>query len=30
VLDVTWDEAGKLELITYKPGEWEAQLADCS
>jgi hypothetical protein len=27
VLDVTWDEAGKLELITYKPGEWEARLA---
>jgi hypothetical protein len=30
VFDVTWDEAGKLKLITYKPGEWEAQLADCS
>jgi hypothetical protein len=27
VFDVTWDEAGKLKLITYKPGEWEEQLA---
>jgi hypothetical protein len=29
VLNVTWDDAGKLELITYTPGEWEAGLADC-
>jgi hypothetical protein len=29
VLNVTWDDAGKLELITYQPGEWEVQLADC-
>jgi hypothetical protein len=29
VLDVTWDGAGKLELITYKPGEWEKDLAEC-
>ena len=27
VLNVTWDDAGKLELITYEPGEWEASVA---
>jgi hypothetical protein len=27
VLNVTWDDAGKIELITYEPGEWEARLA---
>jgi hypothetical protein len=27
VLDVTWDDAGKIELITYEPGEWEEHLA---
>jgi hypothetical protein len=26
VLNVTWDDAGKIKLITYKPGEWEARL----
>jgi hypothetical protein len=30
VFNVTWDDAGKLELIAYEPGEWEAQLAECS
>jgi hypothetical protein len=24
VLNVTWDDGGKIELITYEPGEWEA------
>jgi hypothetical protein len=24
VLNVTWDDAAKIELITYEPGEWEA------
>jgi hypothetical protein len=27
VLNVTWDDAGKIELITYEPGEWEEHLA---
>jgi hypothetical protein len=27
VLNVTWDDAGKMELITYEPGEWEKDLA---
>ena len=27
VLDVTWDDAGKMELITYEPGEWEELFA---
>jgi hypothetical protein len=27
VLNVTRDDAGKIELITYEPGEWEARLA---
>ena len=26
VLNVTWDDGGKIELITYEPGEWEALL----
>jgi hypothetical protein len=26
VLSVTWDDAGKIELVTYEPGEWEALL----
>jgi hypothetical protein len=26
VLNVTWDDAGKIELMTYEPGEWEALL----
>jgi hypothetical protein len=26
VLDVAWDEAGKLELFAHEPGEWEARL----
>ena len=26
VLDLEWAEAGELEIITYKPGEWEAAL----
>jgi hypothetical protein len=30
VLNVTWDDTGNLELITYQPGEWEAQLAGCA
>jgi hypothetical protein len=28
VLNVTWDDAGKTELITYEAGEWEALLAE--
>jgi hypothetical protein len=27
VLNVTWDDAGKIELITYEPGKWEEHLA---
>jgi hypothetical protein len=27
VLNVTWDDPAKIELITYEPGEWEARLA---
>jgi hypothetical protein len=27
VLNVTWDDPTKIELITYEPGEWEARLA---
>ena len=27
VLNVTWDDPAKIELITYEPGEWEAGLA---
>ena len=27
MLNVTWDDAGKIELITYEPGEWEEHLA---
>jgi hypothetical protein len=27
VLNVTWDDDGKIELITYEPGEWEEHLA---
>jgi hypothetical protein len=23
VLDITWDDAGTVELIGYDPGEWE-------
>jgi hypothetical protein len=32
VLNVTWDDAGEIELVTYEPGEWEEHLeqADCS
>ena len=26
VLNVAWDDAGKIELITYEPGEWEARM----
>jgi hypothetical protein len=26
VLNVTWDDDGKIELITYKRGEWEGYL----
>ena len=26
VLNVTWDDAGKIELMTCEPGEWEALL----
>jgi hypothetical protein len=27
VLNVTWDDADKIELITYEPGEWEARVS---
>jgi hypothetical protein len=27
VLNVTWDDADKIVLITYEPGEWEGHLA---
>jgi hypothetical protein len=27
VFNVTWDDAGKIELITHEPGEWEEHLA---
>jgi hypothetical protein len=27
VFTVTWDDAGKTELLTYEPGDWEARLA---
>jgi hypothetical protein len=32
VLNVTWDDAGEIELITYEAGEWEEHLeqAVCS
>jgi hypothetical protein len=26
VLNVTWDDAGEIELITYEPGEWERHI----
>jgi hypothetical protein len=26
VLNVTWDDAGKIELIAYEPGKWEEHL----
>jgi hypothetical protein len=27
MLNVTWDDADKIVLITYEPGEWEGHLA---
>jgi hypothetical protein len=27
VFNVTWDDAGKIELITHEPGEWDEHLA---
>jgi hypothetical protein len=26
VLNIEWDEAGGVELLSYRPGEWEASL----
>jgi hypothetical protein len=27
VMNLEWDDDGSVELITFKRGEWEAQLA---
>ena len=26
VLNIEWSEQGKVELVSFRPGEWEAQL----